>query len=202
MSNKTFPLKNLLLTAFFAVLTSIGAMLSVPLPFMPVPITVQSFIVLMSGLLLGPKYGPLSQMLYVVMGLIGLPVFAGGTGGPQTVFSPSFGFLIGFIVASWIGGLLASKAQTFLQYALVSLAATVGLYAVGLPGFYLIMRFAAGKELDFVRVVQLAFLPFLVPDLIKIVVSGWLASRAVPTLEGAGLLSHRPLPAAEENSPV
>ena len=67
--------KGLLLDAFFAALTTVGAVLTIPVPL--VPITLQSFFVLMSGLLLGTKYGPLSQALYLAMGLAGLPVFAG-----------------------------------------------------------------------------------------------------------------------------
>ncbi|MDR3264761.1 MAG: biotin transporter BioY [Synergistaceae bacterium] len=182
-------LRNLLLATFFAVLTAVGAMLSIPM--FPVPFTMQTFVVLMSGLLLGPKYGPLSQVLYIVMGLIGLPVFAGGVGGPQYVFSPTFGFLIGFIAASWIGGMLASRAKNFTHYTLVCLAATVGLYVVALPGFYVLMRFVAKIDITItpIRVLKVALLPFVVPDLLKAVAAGWLASRTIPMLKEAGLLN-------------
>jgi biotin transport system substrate-specific component len=184
---KNFPLRNFLLAALFAVLTAVGAMISIPLPY--VPFSMQTFVVLLSGLLLGPKYGPLSQVFYVSLGLIGLPVFAGGTGGLQHVFSPTFGFLIAFVAASWIGGTLAPGTGSSLQYILVCLAATVGLYATALPCFYVLMRFALLREVDAMGVLKLALLPFLVPDLIKAVAAGCLARRVIPLLREAGLLS-------------
>ncbi|MDR3229977.1 MAG: biotin transporter BioY [Synergistaceae bacterium] len=183
-------LRNLLLATFFAVLTAVGAMfsISIPIPFYVVPFSMQTFVVLMSGLLLGPKYGPLSQALYIVMGLIGLPVFAGGAGGPQYVFSPTFGFLLGFVAASWVAGALAPRAKNFPHYALVCLAATVGLYVIALPCFYVLVRFVAGTGITLVRALQIAFLPFIIPDLIKVVAAGCLASRTIPMLKEAGLL--------------
>jgi biotin transport system substrate-specific component len=190
---KKETLKNFLLSAFFAVLTSVGGMLSIPIPF--VPLSMQSFFVLMSGLLLGPKYGPLSQVFYIAMGLIGLPVFAGGAGGMQHVLAPSFGFLIGFVFSSWVAGLLAPKVKTargtallYIQYVLVCLAATVALFVVALPCFYLNMRYVAGMPVTVARTLELALLPFLAASLIKAVLAGGLACKTIPMLSGAGLL--------------
>jgi biotin transport system substrate-specific component len=159
----------------------------------PVPFTLQTFFVLMSGLLLGPKYGPLSQVLYVVLGLIGLPIFAGGMGGLQQVFSPSFGFLLGFIAESWLAGLLLSgrwfpKAKTFFQYFLICLAATVFLYVVAFPCFYLNMQYVTKTPVSLLRDFQLAVFPFVVPDTIKVVAAGALAHRTIPLLRESGLL--------------
>jgi biotin transport system substrate-specific component len=195
-SEKKMALKSLILSAFFAVLTGVGGQFSIPLPFSPVPISMQSFIALMSGLLLGPKYGPISQMIYIALGLLGAPVFAGGTGGLHRVLSPSFGFILGFVSASWIAGWLGSKIHLskeaawrgFFFYSLVSFAATAALYAVGLPWFHVNMNYVTGTEMSFLRSAQLAFLPFLVPDALKAATAGWLASRTVPALRGAGLL--------------
>jgi biotin transport system substrate-specific component len=133
------------------------------------------------------------------MGLVGLPVFAGGTGGLHHVFSPSFGFLIGFVFASWTAGTLVALLPsvktrtgrffvTYLEYALVCLISTVVLYAVALPCFYLNMRYVAGTPITITRIFQVAMLPFIVPDLIKAAVAGALACCAVPALQGAGLL--------------
>jgi biotin transport system substrate-specific component len=190
--------KNFSLSAFFAVLTAVGGILSVPMP--PVPFTMQTFFVLMSGLLLGPKYGPLSQVLYVVLGLIGLPVFAGGTGGLQRVFSPTFGFLLGFIAASWLAGFLLSgrwfpRAKTLSQnfffclaYFLICLAATALLYAVALPCFYLNMKYLMKTPVSFMRTLQVALVPFIIPDLVKAVAAGALACNTIPLLRESGLL--------------
>jgi biotin transport system substrate-specific component len=189
-------LKDLILSAFFAILTGVGGQFSLPLPFSPVPVSMQFFVVLMSGLLLGPKYGPISQMVYIALGLLGAPVFAGGTGGLHRVLSPSFGFLVGYVLASWTAGWLGAKIRLpreaawrgFVLYSLVSFAATGVLYAVGLPWFHVNMNYVAGAEMSFLRSAQLAFLPFLVPDTLKVATAGCLASRAVPVLREAGLL--------------
>lgn len=180
-------MKHFLLAAFFAILTGVGGMLSIPMP--PVPFSMQTFVVLMSGLLLGPKYGPLSQAFYIAMGLIGIPIFAGGSGGLHTVFSPDFGFLIGFVVQSWIAGLLAPRARTLPQYAFVCLLATVGLYAVGLPLLFLNMNTITGVGISLTSTFKVALLPFVLPDLLKAVAAGWLALRTVPVLRGAELLT-------------
>jgi biotin transport system substrate-specific component len=162
----------------------------------PVPFTMQTFVVLMSGLLLGPRYGPLSQVLYIAMGLLGLPVFAGGRGGPHHVFSPTFGFLIGYVFVSWLAGLWgrrvsAEEKGAARRYSAVCLAAAAALYVVALPCFYLNMKYVAGVDMSFVRAAQVALLPFVLPDAIKAAAAGWLASRTIPLLRGAGLLDER-----------
>jgi biotin transport system substrate-specific component len=192
-------LKNFLLAAFFAVLTAVGGLLSIPIP--PIPFTLQVFFVLMSGLLLGPKYGPLSQILYIAMGLIGLPVFAGGRGGLQHVFSPSFGFLIGFVAASWLAGFLAFRKSAFGKgngpakpgsrvffYILVCVAASAFMYVVALPCFYFNMKYVTNTPVGLIRMFEVAMIPFLIPDLIKAIAAGVLASRTIPMLRDAGLL--------------
>lgn len=186
--------KTLLLASFFAALTGVAAYLTIPMP--PVPFTMQTFVVLMSGLLLGPKYGPLSQVIYIASGLLGLPVFAGGTGGLHRVLSPSFGFLLGGILMSWVAGFWgrrveAEKEGAARRYAAVSLVASVALYAFALPCFYLNMKYVTRVDISFVRAMQLAFLPFIVPDTLKAVAAGWLAARTIPLLRGAGLLDER-----------
>ncbi len=94
--------KNITLVALFTALTAIGAFISIPLG--PVPITLQSFFVILSGILLGPKLGALSQVLYIFLGLIGIPIFSGFSGGLQHILKPSFGFIIGFVFAAYIAG--------------------------------------------------------------------------------------------------
>ena len=186
--------RNFLLAAFFAGLTAVGGIMAIPVP--PVPFTMQSFFVLTSGLFLGPKYGPLSQILYITMGLAGVPVFAGGTGGLHYVFSPTFGFLVGFVAVSWVAGLLVSMTKTtkdkpamlYSKYVLVCLTATVTLYAVGLPLFYLNMRYVLKTPLSIVRTFELALLPFVIPDLIKAILAAGLASKTISALRDTGLL--------------
>ena len=79
-------------------LTAVGAFIKIPLPY--IPFTLQTFFVFYSGILLGAKLGMLSQIIYILIGLVGIPVFSNG-GGPSYVFQPSFGFLIGFIISTF-----------------------------------------------------------------------------------------------------
>ena len=89
-------IKDIILTALFAALTAIGAFLKIPFPL--AAITMQSFFTAMAAILLGRKYGALSQGVYVLIGLVGIPIFALG-GGFSYVFQPTFGFLLGLIPA-------------------------------------------------------------------------------------------------------
>lgn len=173
--------KYFLLAAFFAVLTAVGGMLAIPMPLI-LPFTMQTFVVIMSGLLLGKKFGAISQILYISMGLIGLPVFAKGTGGIHHLLSPTFGFLIGFVLVSWFAGALGSRARTTLHYCLVCLASTATLYLVAIPYFYVSSNFILGAEITLERAMQIVLLPFIVPDIIKAIGAGFLASRTIPML--------------------
>lgn len=187
--------KEPLLSAFFAILTGVGGALTIPLPI--IPITMQTFVVLMSGFLLGPKYGPLSQALYVALGLLGLPIFAGGAGGLHHVMSPSFGFLLGFIAASWIAGLLSRKflsdndKVSAFRASAIAFAASGLMYAVAIPCFYLNMNYITRANtggMTFLVALQVAFVPFIITDSIKAIAAGWLAARALPLLRKSGLL--------------
>ena len=105
MQNRTLSLT---VISLFASLTSIGAFIKIPLPV--VPFTLQILFVFLAGCLLGSKKGMMSQLLYVGIGLIGIPVFASG-GGPEYVLKPTFGYLIGFIVAAFVIGSIVEKAR-------------------------------------------------------------------------------------------
>lgn len=94
----------LMLCALFTALISVSAFIRIPAPL--VPITLQSGMVLLSGILLGPKYGSLSVVLYVLLGLCGVPVFSMG-GGFGYVLQPTFGYLLGFIIGAYVTGSLS-----------------------------------------------------------------------------------------------
>ena len=123
-------IKDIILTALFAALTAIGAFLKIPFPL--AAITMQSFFTAMAAILLGRKYGALSQGVYVLIGLVGIPIFALG-GGFSYVFQPTFGFLLGLIPAAWVIGALCRRPLTFWRTALAILAGYGVLYAIGVP---------------------------------------------------------------------
>ena len=101
---KNIKTRDLIYCALFAALTAIGAFLHFQL--FQATITLQFFFTAMAGLLLGAKLGALSQLLYVVLGLVGVPIFAAG-GGFGYVFNPTFGFLLGLIPTAWVIGKIA-----------------------------------------------------------------------------------------------
>lgn len=174
--------KDMVSVSLFTALTAVGAFLSIPLG--NVPITLQTLFTILSGLILGPKLGSLSQLLYVILGLCGVKIFAGFSGGPQTVFSPSFGFLIGFIFAAYIVGVIGNteKKVSFKRMFLAALAGTAIIYAFGVPYMYLILNKVLLKEISFATALKTGCIIFLPGDLIKCIVATYVATRVVPRL--------------------
>lgn len=115
----------MIFAALFAALTAAVAWFKIPLPFTPVPITLQTLAVLLSGAMLGSYYGALSMMIYIGVGAIGLPVFAGGSSGIGVLLGPTGGYLLSYPVASFVIGKMLEKKKlnSFLRY--VSFAAIV-----------------------------------------------------------------------------
>ncbi|MGL5042548.1 MAG: biotin transporter BioY [Culicoidibacterales bacterium] len=130
--------KELTYTALFTALISIGAFIKIPLPF--TPFTLQPIFILLSSLLLGKKLGILAVSSYVIIGLIGFPIFAAG-GGLGYVFQPSFGYLLGFILCAFIIGTLDEKIKhkSFWIYLLFCIIGTISIYAIGLPYLYIVL---------------------------------------------------------------
>lgn len=122
------------LVALFAALTAVGAFVRVPVP--GVPFTLQVPAVLLAGVALGPWLGAASQLAYIGVGLIGLPVFATG-GGPGYVLTPTFGFLVGFVVAAPVVGLIAGDPARggTPRVALALVSGIIAIYLVGVPWF-------------------------------------------------------------------
>ena len=166
---------------FVAVLTGAAAQFSVPLPFTPVPFTLQPMIVLIGGALLGPSLGMASQMLYLSAGAAGLPVFAFSPELPQGIgrlLGPTGGYLMAYPFAAFVTGWLAHRG--FDRRYVTSLAAmTAGLALIFTGGVTWLALFAPGAD---VRTLQMAlatgFSPFILADLIKLC----LAAAVMPTL--------------------
>ncbi|HPD96884.1 MAG TPA: biotin transporter BioY [Synergistales bacterium] len=171
-----FPAKTMTLTALFAVLTAVGAFIRVPFP--PVPITLQTLFVFLSGTLLGSRMGALSQILYVGMGLIGLPVFTGG-GGPQYILHPTFGYLLGFIAGAWTIGFISERARknSFTVFMIACLSGTAVIYSLGAAGLYINLNYVAGKATTLRQVLEFGVIPFVAGDILKMLGTAVLASR-------------------------
>lgn len=99
-----------ILCALFAALTAVCTFINIPLPFTPIPINLATLSVFLSGGLLGPKYGPLSQVVYILVGSIGMPVFSNYQGGIGVLAGPTGGYLVGYVVAAFIIGLVLERS--------------------------------------------------------------------------------------------
>lgn len=151
---------------------ALSAQIAVHLPFSPVPVTGQTFAVLLIGALFGSRRGCLSVLLYVIEGSAGLPVFAMGRGGLPVLFSPTGGYLIGFIAAAYVTGLLAEKGwdRRVVTTALAMVLGNIVIYTFGvlwLACLKLIFRVPIGNGgLFFIGVC-----PFIIGDILKIIIA-------------------------------
>lgn len=134
--------KRLVYIAVFTALIILGGLVSVPIPFTQVEVSFQTVFVITAGLVLGGRDGALSVLVYIAMGLFGLPVFTKG-GGPQYVFMPSFGYLIGFPIGALIAGVLRKRIKlvTRGKVFLCALIACVPVYAIGVTYQVLILYY-------------------------------------------------------------
>lgn len=165
---KNIKTRDLIYCALFAALTAIGAFLHFQL--FQATITLQFFFTAMAGLLLGAKLGALSQLLYVVLGLVGVPIFAAG-GGFGYIFNPTFGFLLGLIPTAWVIGKIAEKDRSVPRLLLACFAGLAVLYLVGLPYIALIVNVYKGGNVSGMTLATAYMLPYLPGDCLKIVVS-------------------------------
>lgn len=181
--------KELVLIAFFAALTAIGAFIRIPLPY--VPFTLQYLFCALSAILLGKRNGMRSQLLYVIIGLIGIPVFTKG-GGPQYIFEPTFGYLIGFIVGAYIIGFIVSKLKK-VNFISVFISTTIGLmviYAFGAIYLMLIENLYLGVTMTFGQSVLVGVVPFLPGDIFLNVIISIVTPNVVRKLKKSGTLSN------------
>lgn len=164
IENRTLVLaRDVVLVLSFAVLTGIAAKLKIEIGL--VPITMQTLIVLLTGALLGAKKGVLSQIIYLSMGLAGFPWFARG-GGIGYIMSPTFGYIIGFVLAAYFVGWLCEKGfDRKIETAI--LAMLIGNIALYIPGLFWLARI-----IGFDKALAVGFYPFILGDLLKLLLAG------------------------------
>ena len=166
----------------FALLTAAAAQISIPLGFTPVPLTGQTFAVLLAGGVLGAHRGAASQLLYVLLGAVGLPFYADGASGITSdgALIATFGYLVGFIVAAWVVGRMAEHQQdrNVMSAIPAFLAGTVIIYAIGASvlAWRLGVPFAA--DLDEPSALKFGIAPFVIGDVVKALVAGSLLPGA------------------------
>ncbi len=177
MSNRSYSrTRGLALSATFAALISVAAPISITLPFTPVPITLQVFIVYLIAMIAGPLYGVLALIIYLLLGAMGLPVYAGISGGLPVLLGPTGGYLFAFPVAAFMGGLVAAKRGSSRRRDVERLAASalvaIGvIYGIGVVGLTISLGVDLGKAIGF------GAIPFIPVDLIKAVIAIPIALR-------------------------
>ena len=172
---QTFSVRDITQIGIFTALTAVGAFISIPIG--PVPITLQSFFVLLSGIILGSKKAMFSQITYLLLGLIGFPIFSGFSGGLQHIFKPSFGFIVGYVTAAYVvGKLTEEKTATRYLWAAV-LTGTFIIYAFGLPYMYYILNIMLNNNFSINRIFQLGMFAFIPGDVLKAVIIIFTANR-------------------------
>lgn len=170
---------NTVLIALFAALIVVLSLIPpIPLPAIPVPITLQTLGAMLAGAMLGPLRGALACLLYLALAAIGLPVLPGGRGGLGAFVGPTGGFLVGLVagacVTGWLARRLAARARGAAQAAAYVLACVVGgilvVYAFGVPWLAVVAKMELAKA-------ALAVAVFLPGDVAKALVAGWVAWR-------------------------
>ncbi len=146
-------------TALFVALTAVSAQIAIPLG--SVPITLQVLMVLLSGFILGAKLGFLSQLIYVIMGAIGFPVFANFQGGLGVIYGPTGGYLLAFPLAAFLAGWISEKSENIGLHFAAALGAIGVIYLLG----WLRLGFFIGG--NFKKAFMIGVLPFIGVDLIK-----------------------------------
>ena len=165
--------RDMLLIFGFVAVTALGAQVAFYIGL--VPITGQTFAVLIAGALLGSKRGALSQLTYLGMGAMGAPIFAGWQGGPAVLMGPTGGYLVGFVAAAFVVGFLAERGwdRRTWSMALAMLIGNSVIYAIGLPWLSIWLGHFASAD----SVLAIGLYPFIPGDLLKLV----LAAVALPS---------------------
>lgn len=176
-------LKEMILIALMTAIISILAPFSISIPFSPVPITLGSMLIFISVYILGMLRGTLSYLLYLLIGVIGLPVFSGFQGGPGKLFGPTGGYLIGFLFMSLIGGFFIER---FHQKHWVSF---LGMLIGSIPCYLFGSTWLAFHlGIGFWAALSIGVLPYLAGDILKIICALIVGTQIRRALIRAGIL--------------
>ncbi len=167
--NRTFPrmaswLRDLILIMFGALFIAALAQVKIHLPFTPVPLTGQTFAVLLIAAVLGSKRGAGAMFFYIALGAFGLPIFAGGASGVAYLSGATLGYLIGFVIAAYVVGLLAERGleRSVRTSVIPFLAGTIIIYICGVSWLTIVLG-------SFSQALAAGFIPFVVGDVVKLV---------------------------------
>ena len=164
--------------ALFTALIIVGGYISIPIPIGPVPIVLADFFIMLAGLFLGFKYGLISVTLYLALGAIGLPVFAGGAAGLPIFFGPTGGFLFGYLFLASSVGLITHKwKSTIITHLVALIIGNILLYSLGVSW----LKFQT--SMSWAVAIATGFLPFIIGTIIKISVVIALGRTLLPNFK-------------------
>ena len=163
---KEFSVRDLSYISLFATLIAVAGYIIIPLPFSTVPVTAQTLAVMLAGSLLPPGHAASSILVFLMMGAIGIPVFAGGTAGLGIIIGKTGGYLIGFLAGAALISVLKGKRPGFLRLAAANIAGgIVVVYAFGVMW----LNYVTGIGLT--KAVIFGALPFIPGDIVKIIIA-------------------------------
>jgi biotin transport system substrate-specific component len=164
--------------ATFVILMSLGAFVRIPLPFTPIPLTLQTFFVLLSGAFLGSRLGAMTQLSYILLGVFGVPVFSGAGSGLFYLLGPTGGYLMGFILSALFLGRFIGRRQT-------KLFSVFGLFCLGdliiLVCGTVWLKLLLGYS--FIKLLSVGLIPFAPGDLLKAGVASLIYLKLCPRLK-------------------
>ena len=174
--------KNLMYCSLFTALIAVGAFIKIPIPV--VPFTLQFLFTTLAGLLLGSKKETISVAAYMVLDLVGLPIFSEG-GGIWYVFKPSFGYIIGFCIGTYVTGLMAErmKEKTIPGYLAANFTGLLIVYAVGMIYYYLICNYVINTPIAIGPLFLYCFFLAVPGDICLCILSAVLVKRMKPVLD-------------------
>jgi biotin transport system substrate-specific component len=159
--------------AMFASMMAVGAYIKIPVPVSPVPITLQTLFILLAGAMLGARWGTISVIVYLLLGIAGLPVFSGGSSGLGMFFGPTGGYLLGFVFGAFVIGLLCDRyGKDKVHFNILFMLA--GIFIIYSLGIFQLMNIAS---LSFPEAVVLGLVPYIPGDILKVLASSIIASR-------------------------
>lgn len=182
MTKERQKLRMMIITALFAAIIGILAQVIIPMP--PVPFTGQTLAIGLAATILGSRYGSLSVLVYLAIGCVGVPVFAGFSSGISALFGPTGGYLIGFIPTAFLIGFYLEKTSFRFVHALIS--NIIGMIVTLIIGTVW-LKYAA--HLSWTGAISGGFTPFIIVGIIKAVLAAWVGILVRNRLVSANLLN-------------
>lgn len=188
--NMKFRALDLTLVSLFVALMAVGANITTIAPFLQVggvPITLQTFFAILSGLILGSRLGAIAMIVYAMLGMVGAPVFAGFFGGIGIILRPTFGFILSYIFAAYITGKIVEKKKSLPAFILAALIGTAINYVFGTNWMYYAYKlWAAAPEGFSYKLAWLWMVPPLPKDIILSILAGTVAFKLEKNLLSKG----------------